>query len=140
MFRRRDVSALALGAVFLVAGCAGMATVQEASTEVAATQKFSADYRKVIGAGIAAINGMKLTVSSVEDGPDRTVILFQRPGSMWQIGAVGRMIIDNAAPSPIPVYINYEQRGKLTYSSGQDRWAPALFARMDKELAVDAAK
>jgi hypothetical protein len=139
-FDRRGASALVLGALFLVTSCASMQDVQEASTEDAATQNFSADYRRVVDAGIAGINGMKLSVSSVSDEQDRTVILFQRPQSMWQIGAVGRMIVENSAPSPIVVHINYEQRGKITYSSGQERWARAIFARMEKELGVVAAK
>ncbi len=116
-----------------------MQAVQEASTEDASSQKFAAEYRKVVNSGIAAINGMKLSVSSVSGEEDRTVILFQRAPSMWQIGAVGRMIVENSAPSPIVVHINYEQRGKITYSSGQERWSRAIFTRMEKELGVAAA-
>jgi hypothetical protein len=140
MFGRRHASALALSALFLVASCASMQDVQEASTDEAASQKFAAEYRKVVEAGIAGINGMKLSVSSVADEPDRTIILFQRPPSMWQIGAVGRMIVEKSDIPPISVHINYEQRGKITYSSGQERWSRAIFARMEKELGAAAAK
>jgi hypothetical protein len=138
-FGRRYASALALGALLLFVSCASMQDVQEASTEDASSQKFTAEYRKVVDSGIAAINGMKLSVSGVSDEGDRTVILFQRSPSMWQIGAVGRMIVENSAPSPIVVHINYEQRGKLTYSSGQERWSRAIFTRMEKDLGVVAA-
>jgi hypothetical protein len=83
---------------------------------------------------------VKLNVSSVTEESGGTVILFQRPGSMWQIGAVGRMIVDKSAAPPTPVHINYEKRGALTYSSGQERWAQAIFAWMEKDLAAMAAK
>jgi hypothetical protein len=137
---RRAAGAMAFGAILFAASCASMKDVQDADVETAATQSFNADYRKVADAGISAINGMKLTVSSVTEEADGTVILFQRPGSFWQIGAVGRMVIDKNATPPIPVHINYEKRGALTYSSGQERWARAIFTRMEKELSPVAAK
>lgn len=137
---RRAAGAMAFGAILFAASCASMKDVQEADVETAATQNFNAEYSRVVDAGIKAIHGMKLMVNSVTEEADSTVILFQRAPSMWQIGAVGRMVVDKKGTPPVPVYINYEKRGALTYSAGQERWSRAIFTRMEKVLSPVAAK
>lgn len=138
-FLSRIAGALALGAMLFAASCASMETVQTAELEDAESRSFAADYRKVVDSAVSSLRGMGMIVQSVTEESGRTVILFTRPIAMWSSGAVGRLIVDHNATTPTTAYINYERRGP-SYASGQGRWARAIFARMEKDLGLVAAK
>jgi hypothetical protein len=112
-----------------------MATVQEKPLEEAETRVFEAPHQRVAAAALDSLRDMRLDVTKIDEEPERFVVLFVRPMSGIQWGAVGRMVIEKspAGTGPTSVYINYSQRMPLS-GGGQERWARAIFSRIENRL------
>jgi hypothetical protein len=137
MQMRRKLRAWAVLALLLGStSCANMSTVQNEPVESGDSSSFDARYEDVMQAARAAIEAYHLRITEVTDESDRGVILFIRPASMWQLGGVGRLVVDKSAAPPTVAHINYDMRTLYSYGSGQERWASALFAKMAATLPM----
>jgi len=127
---------LAVVLLVLVTACS-MATVQNQALDEAETRIFDAPHQRVAGAALDGLRDMKLDITKIEEEPERVIVLFVRPTSGIQWGAVGRMVIEKnpAGTGPTSVYINYTQRMPLS-GGGQERWARAIFLRIENRLAL----
>ncbi|HEV8026829.1 MAG TPA: hypothetical protein VGP50_05340 [Stellaceae bacterium] len=127
-FYRRSVVLVLLG----LAAC-GMQTVQNESLDTAETQSFDASYRDVVQAARDGITTAGFDITQAEEKDTGFVLLFVRPASYGQFGAVGRLVVDRSDAPPTAVHVNYERR-VLIYGAGQERAARRIFKRMQETL------
>jgi hypothetical protein len=140
MFGRRHASAIALGALLVIAGCSNAQTVQQRDPEESQTQTFNAEFRKVVDTGAASLRQIRFVVTEIVENDEEATINFIRPGSFNQYGGVGRMIVKKSSGPPITVMLQYERRFALSYGSGEQGLAKNVFTRMEREIAFSGPK
>jgi hypothetical protein len=127
-FYRRSVALVLLG----LAACS-MQTVQNESVDTSETQSFDASYGDVVQAARDGITTAGFDITQGEEKDTGFVLLFVRPASYGQFGAVGRLVVDRSDAPPTAVHVNYERR-VLIYGAGQERAARLIFKKMHETL------
>jgi hypothetical protein len=129
---------MVMGVGLTLAACANMKTVQDAPADSGEKRAFDAPYETVREATLDSIRDMKLAPSSTEETPEGFVILIARAPHGMSWGEVGRVIVQKNDAPPTTVQVNYQRRFALQFVGSGDRFARALFVRIDKSLGTDA--
>jgi len=131
--RKRRWAGVASALLLLCAAACNMETVQNESLDTAETENFDASYGDVVQAARDGITTAGFDVTQAEEKDMGFVLLFVRPASYGQFGAVGRLVVDRSDAPPTAVHINYERR-VLIYGAGQERAARRIFRKMRDAL------
>jgi hypothetical protein len=139
-YGRRFASAFALSVLFLAVGCSNAQTVQQRDLEDSQTQTFNAEFRKVVDTGAATLRSIRFVVTEIIEDDEAATINFIRPGSVFNYGGVGRMIVKKSPTPPITVMLQYDRRVTISAAAGEQNVAKNVFGRMEREIQFSGPK
>jgi hypothetical protein len=126
---------IALLGLVLLAGCAGMGSVEDAPPDKGVSNTYHAPYEATTAAALETMKALNLTVKDQLDTEGNTAITFVKSMSAFSWGEVGRVMVKRLDAGSTQVTVLASKRYKVQVTgSTQNDFARQIFAGISERL------